>query len=46
MKKEVKFKEPELEKLYQKMLARGIFDKLKNIDKKRKASKLLKPSSQ
>ena len=39
MKEEVKFKEPELEKLYQKMLTSGTFDKLKKIDKKRNGSK-------
>lgn len=38
MREEVKFKEPELEKLYQKMLHKGIFDKLKKIDKKRNGS--------
>ncbi len=37
MKKErVKFKEHKLERIYQDMLNRGIFDKLKKIDKELK----------
>jgi hypothetical protein len=38
MREEVKFKEPELERLYQKLLRRGTFDKLKKIDKERNGS--------
>ena len=38
MREEVNFREPELEKLYQKMLRRGIFDKLKKIDRQRNGS--------
>ena len=38
-KEKVKFKEPELEKLYQKMMRKGIFDKLKDIDRKRNGSR-------
>lgn len=38
MREEIKFKEPELEKLYQRMLRRGIFEKLKKIDSKRNGS--------
>lgn len=38
MREEVKFKEPELEKLYQKMTRSGTFEKLKKIDRKRNGS--------
>ncbi len=38
MRNGIKFKEPELEKLYQRMLRRGTFEKLKKIDSKRNGS--------
>ena len=37
-KTEGRFKEPELEKIYQRALRKGIFDKLKEASKKYKSS--------